>query len=1292
MNLGEEEDTQDTYISLETLMDYFEINKRNSSKNKINQFEHFNQILFFTRLPKSVDAFLWIFFFLFIEFIVTISSIHSNWFQRFYSRDGLTSVNVTKYLFSKISVQMSTIVCFGITYLILGFHRNNSFGKKMKLSVFKATLLHVSFVHIPLILVPFYGIIYGIHTMSNYLRVTQDNSGTFYSLLIATMFILIVVSTLTFANTTYTKLTINKLYFEFWNYPYNLIDFVFLFILGAFMPMYDYNDHGENLSIMMSFFLIIYGSYKLFQRKIPAFVRIIPHFIESKVFLDMIVFGVFQVVTYFVPLGNTVEVLMISILHFFTFILGILFFTSNRILNTKVLNRYTMTIDKNFIHSPADALSILRSGITLSFPCVSDPNFLKWIAMWRFSPPLIADLFRLCIILDRPFKEILIANDTFGSADTSQLQFLIFQVSFYMNLHQMSSKSHDETLQKLQQKATKLQLMCDNFWTVHDYDQSTINKLGNKIIDILNDFKLGVMHFVNSKQIIDLYSDFLSTTFKSPNMMKIEQISKNPYRYLESPKGTIFGFLDDPTKERSPPVHDSFLTTDEKLALDTASNGSKPLLYFFRILLVLFFIITIAFWVFYYLHVKTIWEHFAIISELQQSAVTLATNILLPIDAAVSFPSPSTIQQIIGIPIELARQYRQPMYLPLSFKRELETAPVYIEQQRPIFPIPNVSCNSISFSTLIHMNNSNEETTNINHRRCLLMNELAYMDQIYNRSELELKSFQKMENQSLYPINYFVTCYLIATVIGFIGVFLKVRINHSKLLDSVRLVKSMNPNYKEHEFLDFQFWVLPTFAIFACVVICQVGIIVSYIVPITWSCTFVSEIMNETSKLSMITSSIQMAMALAEYSLVDQQFYAEYMDMVYDKCMVVYENTIFLAQSGFSSSFVDVKPLYQWSLPNRDSFNTVLLDICRYLLSTNHTVETFDFLAGRAFFIFNVSTIINYTLPEVFNRSHNAIRFEVSMFWWITILIVLIQIFLHLFYKSVIYNKQKIWFMTASVICLRENQGNLKSILDRENVYLPDLIPFPFIVKNKDNDIITYANSSTSKYTDLSINQLIGQPFNKVWKVHHKKIIYENRTVKIKEKEIDDNYTMVTFDDITKESEIEEKYNNLLKSSRIESLNLPAEIEMFFIDIRLNGDLIPDVELVFQWFNVAEKVCPKFQRIACGITFYNVVVSSVVSFGKVLKFLTKFYELIENPNLSKIAVVSGKGKIISLAGNNAVSVLCGKIYKRAHDCVLNGSWGKIYIDYNALEEVKSEKYEHLNEHIIPISDVVHENE
>ena len=221
MNLGEEEDSPDILITLDKLIEYLKLRFHDDSNSRIETFKFYNNIYFFSKLSNKADMFFWIIFFILIEILIVMSAFPTTWFYSIQIDHTYSGIEATNHLFAKLGMQVLTIFLFGVTILLMIFQQ--SFYKKKTLSTFNATFLYLSFLHIPLILIPITGIVFGASIIS--MDQKLDTSSLLYSMLLAISFTLLSCNSLIFATTTKTKLLFSTFTYDYWSYPFNFIDF-----------------------------------------------------------------------------------------------------------------------------------------------------------------------------------------------------------------------------------------------------------------------------------------------------------------------------------------------------------------------------------------------------------------------------------------------------------------------------------------------------------------------------------------------------------------------------------------------------------------------------------------------------------------------------------------------------------------------------------------------------------------------------------------------------------------------------------------------------------------------------------------------------------------------------------------------------------------------------------------------------------------------------------------------------------------------------------------------------------
>ena len=1304
---NEEEDSLNNFTTLEKLYQSLEIHHGKKKSFRLSIFEYFNMILTRSRIPPQLDFICWVIFFLIIEGIITLTALSDNFFVLLSPTfSGTEEIQSANFLYSKLTTQLFSVILFAITLFFIILQKPLPFfNTNPKMGHARANILYFSFVYLPILLTPIHGILFGCHILSAYSEANIGNSARYYALLVAISFVFLMGSTAIFTSITKLKLTVSSNPFEFWGYPYNYIDILFFFLIGIFFPIR--SAPFKKATIGMMIVQLIFGIYLILKRKTPAFLFLCPLFLEIKLAIDFIFFSICSIVNLVLENNSYNRHEIACIIHFISFVLAIFIFSKIKIFVSTTIRNKKVILQHRIITTPSMSIATLRYGMSLSIPMAFDLHLIKWIAQWRYSNNLLPDLFRTCLVAKIPLKDILIPKTSIGPHNLVSFQFLVFQVNIFFKMIQENSSSQIETFNQLNKDLEKIELILSNFWTTNDYDQTTIYKLGCHINKVKSDFEKALMEFPLSDEIQKLYKYIMTDILRTPWLIKED--SKNPYYSFAFPSNTIFKSISQKST-KMPDMNIQFRpTSNEKIAMKSIKKGILPLKIYFEIIVALIFIFSLGLCGLYYIHIGINWDYYSQIIKYHQANVGIATKTLIPTDHLMSFPDASTIQLIIGVPIEVAAAFRIPMSYENPFSDSISQVakyiPDYIEIQNNTFydmGDPNYvtihtgirddgieyitypECVKMSYSSASSFDWNHE--TDISHRKCVLMNLLYYMRGIeYCYEDLQLE-FNNYISHFQFTERLVILALIIILIIIFIQIFLLMRRRHSKILGTMRVVMSGKPHFYENEYLDFQFWFLPNLIFFVIFIICIAGLFISFLVPINDNNYFISSIINDTVYVATIARSMQNAITLAEFSIKNPENRKDYENLYREQCVDVYSAVNMLTVKSVSSIFSRIQPLDIWSLPIRDSYNTYLLDMCRLLLEGNHSEESFDFLAARAFYISNATMLITYTLPEMITTAHYSMQAESTNFWWITIFLALVAFLACLVYNSFLYKRQKTWFRAALIILLRSD-GDLKTLLKTKNACLVDLVPFPIIIKNK-KGIIMYANQAISPYTNLTLNQLIGQPIKDVWEItRDNHMIFSDKTVVLTEKRIDKKLSMVTLNDITEINKTESKYKSLIKQMKITNLKLPTEIEMYVIEMRLKAEEF-DIDFIFDLYDNAEKECQNLIRISCGPSFYSAILPVEYRFSQIVSFLNKISSLSEEKISNfKISIVHSIGKIINLCEKNTIPLLCGNAATRVHDCVLHGSWGRIYIDYDLIKKVKSKTLSSFKKYVIEISDV-----
>jgi PAS domain-containing protein len=346
----------------------------------------------------------------------------------------------------------------------------------------------------------------------------------------------------------------------------------------------------------------------------------------------------------------------------------------------------------------------------------------------------------------------------------------------------------------------------------------------------------------------------------------------------------------------------------------------------------------------------------------------------------------------------------------------------------------------------------------------------------------------------------------------------------------------------------------------------------------------------------------------------------------------------------------DVPPFRNWS-----KYSTMLVDFTQLLAWQPTSVEDFRYLKARALLLFDISQLVNATLPALV-RPYFMTNLVVRSWDWLEIrLLAIVAVFI-LAFSEVVYSKQKSWFFGARILLSRHmvkvpqaKYYTRDILMGNEPDYLEE-IPFAIVIRNSDG-VIQFANQYVSLLTNYTVTQIIGQRFDEFFDLGNAGLDFEVIPFGVA-------LELVVIRDISERNMRIHRLRDLLARMRSDFAEIPLGEKLVYIDVRCGGEARPEV--VFDAFDGVERQCLEVHRIGCSVSMYKgltAVAGDAVSFALgVVRALGR----------ARAAVTQGTVTLISLADDDALVVPCGMAVKRAEECVVHGVWGRLYVDEEIL--------------------------
>ena len=659
-------------------------------------------------------------------------------------------------------------------------------------------------------------------------------------------------------------------------------------------------------------------------------------------------------------------------------------------------------------------------------------------------------------------------------------------------------------------------------------------------------------------------------------------------------------------------------------------------------------LLLVGLWPNYYSATREFWNVLMERTKYMQMGISLGNLQVTRVDRKLSMPDSETVMKALNINEEAAGQFRVSLSYEVPFLSNMsDTVKDLAWLGRLSRRIDPENCRDVSLPALLTFD-ADMETDQL---RCYLSNINMYLVLVGNFvSNMTITEIR--ETQTKYYIS--LGACLVVSFIVFLVCFLVERSSFTTKLKEVRLVLFRKPEFREYRNhnLFFNFWCNLLFWIISGG--CFIGIFYAYLLPSDNVADRINKILVDMARVTEIAMSLQNVLALVEMTMIDVKNWEVYRSLELERCAILRDDVDYLNKEGLLAQFEDLYPLSLWNAPNRSSFSEKVLDVCHLLTHMpNLSTSELDFLIARWFFLTNITGLVTYTLPSMFSSTHTIAQLGTTYFWWMSVLFIVIAIANAIGYYAIIFSRKCAWFKAANALHRIYHPERDESYLDR--------FMYPIIVAEK--GVIVYVNHECTSYTDLTVNQLIGQRVDDVWTISDGLCFFENRKLKVITEEFDDDFEMLIFVDRTEQERLKEKQENLIGRKTSTITGLPTRQHVTVLEMRVNSQKV-EPEVVFETYKQAENNYQSVVRLRCGCSFYIAVIFDTVSVPELLSYLSVLQSL---PSDSwKIALTQGTATILSGNSNNTLPMIVGTTADRAHRCTVDGSYGHVYMDFSII--------------------------
>lgn len=1244
------EDMQQSEKSLEEILNDFYIGMKAKGSDFEKSIHFYSDILSESRLPSSLDSLIWVILFIGIDLIFILLSMPIERFNK--SENDETTQFFGQFRKQQYAFSTNFVALVYLIYVSLSYYL---YKPGEKLNKIHASVLQVLINHVPVITTITLGIQFGTLLRSNYQFEEFLMFSTVISLSSSFIFILIVLLVRHSQMVTEHSLYLKAGSFAFWCYPFTVLDHICFFIISTCFPLRiaGYKDLGSFAAAV----LFLFGLRLLMRVKTPIFISPFGSIFLLKISLDAMLYAFLSFITLWSNIDIPLTFQLFMVFNFLTIFLASLIWN--------ILFRYSTScflndgsFDQAKISTNDAALTALRMGISFSIKGAGDISFLKWILYWRFSKEMIPDIVRICLLTKKNLKEMIVQKAHFSPQSLYSFGFLAYQTMLYSNLiAEDGDPLTQPTIEILKNKHKEAKNLIATFWNsdVNSRPQS-LYSLGNKLYHISQVFQSAANTFPNCSEITDLCEKYLKEILVSNT--SIDLTHKGAYTKFEDINSTIYGFLVQRPLKKSRKYKSHELENYFEIERKKAT-------YPFLIVFSFFFLLNVAFIIcislFFFDMAESKFTEFASFTDFQILEVALSKMIMKTADDSIILPSTTKISQILGLSEEIVSSFRSQVFV-------MDINISYLDNLRinhNIRSIANVSgCNPISFTLIINYMLDNKIGSN--GVLCHTLSTQYYISRIENISAGIVEDYENSMHWEPNRVGTIFICVLVAASIIVIIVMNRMLVSNSRISKAVIEVLSVHSHFRCCAKRDISFNPYIYIILFMFSFLVAYFLFVVFYYPADHTFRFIQRSLHNVQIVTNLTRYTQDAYAYAAIEIADNTTHSFYEERRI-ACLKIIEiaNTIY--QLPKDNEIFKIYPLNLWFSEGDQSFSTLVIDYSQLLNEDKVSISSFRFLCARFYLLYNISTLSTYTIPHIRHVSHNSMQNYIffyiigSTFLLLVIILVLVAyIYLH-------FRKNKCYLAASTILkhVIADTPAKyhkIRAILENKEPPIMEEFPFPVFAENE-LGTIENSNSQVYKYTNLTSNQLIGQPSRSFFDIDSGSMTISHNNIekllKFEVKSAVDDTKVVIIHDVTHFVQENQVYQDLLERL-IPNLNgLPIKTNIIYLEIRFDPEHVKPNDIL-SIIDQEENGFTAAKRISCGSSFYTAVIDHKCDKNRLLSFITNMLKI--SKGYHKAGCTYGIASISSLDENGSRVLVCGSVAERAHQCLLNGCWGRLYMD------------------------------
>lgn len=1224
-------------------------------------FRFVNDIQTLSKLPATVECLLWGLCYSILFVMMGLGSVNLDLFDAVAFRGDYGA-----FFGARLSGNQAALTLIAVSVLIIGYQCVMflfSVQRQDRLDGFNATLLHLFLHHLNVLLTITLGVVFGVMIVSNIEEYSSQFSSMMLAIAIVTLLIPIMVLQTFYAGIARFSLAMGRGQFQHWELPLGVSDIFFAFYMSMNLVLYwTQTKVYKTLGCAVT---ILFGLAKFRYEKAPTFVSMLAEVLKHAYNVSLILWPMLGLLTAWSQITLKASLFVLTVVMLVSIAIAC-FVVRWKFDDKKYGIRHMKDGSFDFLSlsTPSAALTAVRLCLTLGIPFVADEDFLKWICLWRFSKKLVPDIVRLCLECKIPLKNIPIPRVTLDQYSVIGMKYLAYQVKIELDRY-----SHDEdanvklVAEELTTDVSRAKRLLQEFWTNKDMEHLTIMDLSIQLNQITNKFKMAALTFPYSERIKALRNEFAESVVFSVNELKTPD-RENAGSVLCG-RDSLYCFL---KKNESPSEGNVIPDLDKETAVEwylrnQARKSTYPFMFFVYFILVLTIVVHIIYGELTITQSKSDWDLFTNVTSLLTMMFEVSNEQLAIIDNSIALPDISVVMSVLGITQDEAAEF---------LGNHVERNPKLADYTKSFIYLNDTSC-SISVDgcpnvsmvlALKYLVPFEEMSPDI--RICRIVSFKIF----YEKIEESIGAIQERMThlapfmQGKYGI--FTIVIVVFSLVMFITfAFLDIS-GYRKMLRAVRHIAANKPQRKEYSKMDYSFNFALSFVLWIVFTVFLICLYVAYYYPLKNAETSITEVLGQMRQIAQISASAMHALTYLEVNISGGTWPegSDLTSLFHSECEKVVEGTKQVTNDGIKPIFRNVLPLSEWNIEGR-SLSIDLLDFGVMLRSkSNIQIDSFEFLYARLLYMQSIASLYTSGNAGMVDAGQKSMQMITTTYLFASLAIIVCMVICTLIFHYN-HNRKQIWYFGCSVLLKQavfedpSKFNMLVEILEKPNQNFLEKLPFPVVMRDQ-NGRIVYANQQTRPFTDYNPHQLVGQPLEQMFHIENGLVRSGRASLMMTCHQMEPDRELILMHDITQLIDKRTMYTRFAKRMKA-NIELPVRDEMYCIELRLPPP--DDPPALFAAFDNAEEALPDVTRIACGLTFYLAIAPANLDPNRLLEFVLR---ILPDRDSSIASILFGLVSVFSLQPDGTLPVIAGVPVERAHDIVIHGSLGLIYVDESIL--------------------------